>query len=75
MANMVQEIKKEKKKPAVKKISKQSSTPAGNTFYTYIQMVEKKAYDLYEKRGCEHGYDLEDWFEAERLVEDELCTP
>lgn len=30
--------------------------------------VEKKAYELYEKRGCGHGHDQEDWFEAERLV-------
>ncbi len=36
-------------------------------------MVEKKAYDLYEKRGKQHGLDREDWFEAEKLVEDELC--
>lgn len=37
-----------------------------------IKMVEKKAYELYEKHGCQHGRDSEDWFEAEKLVEDEL---
>ncbi len=26
------------------------------------------AYDLYEKRGRVHGYDVEDWLEAERIV-------
>lgn len=26
------------------------------------------AYDLYEQRGRVDGYDLEDWFEAERIV-------
>lgn len=26
------------------------------------------AYDLYEKRGRQHGYALQDWLEAERIV-------
>jgi len=30
--------------------------------------IVKTAYDLYEKRGRVHGYDLEDWLEAERIV-------
>jgi len=30
--------------------------------------IAAKAYELYEKRGCTHGSDREDWFEAERLV-------
>ena len=28
----------------------------------------KAAYELHEKRGKIHGYDLADWLEAERLV-------
>lgn len=28
----------------------------------------KLAYELHEKRGKIHGYDLADWLEAERLV-------
>lgn len=30
--------------------------------------IAKVAYDLYEKRGCVHGYDFEDWIEAEKIV-------
>lgn len=30
--------------------------------------VAKMAYELYEKRGCVHGYDVDDWYEAERLI-------
>jgi hypothetical protein len=30
--------------------------------------IERKAYELYEKRGRVHGLDIEDWFEAERVV-------
>ncbi len=31
-------------------------------------MIEKKAYEIYEKRGREHGKDLDDWLEAEKIV-------
>jgi len=30
--------------------------------------VEKMAYELYEKRGKAEGHDLDDWFEAERII-------
>jgi len=26
------------------------------------------AYELYEQRGMAHGYDLDDWLEAERTI-------
>lgn len=30
--------------------------------------VAKVAYELHEKRGGVHGYELDDWLEAERIV-------
>jgi len=30
--------------------------------------IQKKAYELYEKRGSLPGYEGEDWLEAERLI-------
>ncbi len=30
--------------------------------------VAKVAHELYEERGRDHGYDLQDWLEAERIV-------
>jgi hypothetical protein len=30
--------------------------------------ISKVAYELHEKRGWQHGHDLEDWMEAERIV-------
>ncbi len=30
------------------------------------EAIEKKAYELYEKRGREPGHDLGDWLEAEK---------
>ncbi len=35
--------------------------------YLYDE-VAKIAYNLHEKRGKVHGYDLDDWLEAERIV-------
>lgn len=32
------------------------------------QIIEKKAYEIYEKRGKEHGKDIDDWLEAERIL-------
>lgn len=39
---------------------------------SYPELVEKKAYELYENRGRADGCDLEDWFQAEKLVKEEL---
>ena len=36
--------------------------------FDYIEKVRNKAYELYEKRGCQHGNELEDWLEAEKKV-------
>ena len=30
--------------------------------------IAKKAYELYESRGCVANRDLDDWLEAERLI-------
>ena len=38
----------------------------------YIQRVQYKAYELYVQRGYNHGNDLDDWLEAERLVKVDL---
>ncbi len=34
-------------------------------------LIAMKAYELYEKRGRSHGHDVEDWFEAEAIVNGE----
>jgi len=38
----------------------------------FMQLVQKKAYELYVKRGCKSGNDLEDWLRAERIVKEEI---
>ena len=32
------------------------------------ELIRIRAYQLYEKRGCEHGHDFEDWLEAEAEI-------
>ncbi len=32
------------------------------------EQIQKKAYELYEKRGCQPGHEWEDWLEAERII-------
>lgn len=38
----------------------------------FMQLVQKKAYEIYKKRGCQSGNDLEDWLNAERLVKEDI---
>ena len=32
------------------------------------QEIAKVAYQLFLNRGCAHGYDMEDWLKAEKIV-------
>ena len=41
---------------------------------SFADRVEKKAYELYQRRGYRSGQDWQDWFDAEKLVEDELIA-
>jgi len=38
----------------------------------FREQVARKAYQLFEQRGATHGQDLEDWFAAERLLQETL---
>jgi len=29
------------------------------------ELIRRRAYDFYEKRGCEDGHDFDDWLQAE----------
>ena len=65
MVTMVQEVKKRGRKPVVKKVA----TELDDKIFISLEVIEKKAYELYEKRGCQHGCDQQDWFEAEKILE------
>ncbi len=36
--------------------------------------IARRAYELYDKRGREHGHDLDDWLQAEREMQDALSS-
>ena len=36
------------------------------------KLIEKKAYELYEKRGRKSGHSTNDWLEAERIIKGKI---
>lgn len=32
------------------------------------EAIERRAYELFERRGCRHGKDWQDWFQAEQQI-------
>jgi HSP20 family molecular chaperone IbpA len=40
----------------------------GRAMEGVFDLVARRAYELYENRGCEHGHDSEDWFQAESEI-------
>lgn len=32
------------------------------------RLISERAFQIFEKRGSQHGHDLQDWFRAERQV-------
>lgn len=52
-------------------IMKRSGAQKASVTGDLSAMVQKKAYELYEKRGKKPGHAMDDWLEAERLVRHE----
>jgi len=45
-----------------------SSNTSEDRLQKMQDLIAKKAFELYGKRGGQHGNDLQDWLEAERIV-------
>ena len=71
IANRLKELSQKNRKQTC-----QSKPEAGQCVQANIfaDRVEKKAYELFEKRGCQNGHDWEDWFEAQKIVETEMIA-
>lgn len=54
-----------KAKPAAGKRAKKSDGALRDA-------IAKKAYEIYEERGREHGMDFEHWLEAEAIIKAEM---
>ena len=57
------------KHPAVLKLM--GGAPFSQRMQQVYDSLARRAYELFESRGCQHGHDLEDWFRAES----ELLNP
>ena len=51
---------------------KTSSRKVSVTLEELQEKIRERAYELFLKRGCELGHDLEDWLTAEAQVKKEL---
>src|SRR5208283_839103 len=55
---------------AIEKVKEgtQKTLPIFAEIAKQFEAIERRAFDLFEKRGSELGHDLEDWLQAERDV-------
>ena len=51
--------------PKEKEIAEFSDTGSRDPF---DDIIRRRAFQLYEQRGCEHGYNLDDWLQAEAEI-------
>lgn len=51
---------------------KSSSTSSSMSNEDITNLIRKKAYELWEKRGRKAGHSSDDWLEAERIVRGKL---
>lgn len=66
-------------KAAAKELEKggaAKSTAKVIAHFTPVQteIIAERAFRLFETRGCVHGYDVQDWLEAERQLSEELLN-
>ena len=52
----------------VKLASVSNARPEEGSLELTEELIRIRAYHSYEKRGCEHGHDLEDWLQAEAEI-------
>ncbi len=66
-------VKKALTKDMTKNLSqKKKETPSLIIEDKTFQRIQQKAYEIYVARGCNHGNNLDDWYEAERMVAKEI---
>ena len=49
-----------------------TSTTARQPSESRISRIAKRAHEIYEARGGEHGKAIEDWLQAEREIDEEM---
>jgi len=58
------------KRPRKSKSAKAAVAPAQQVSVStdFQEAIRSRAYSIYEQRGCQHGYDVDDWLIAEAEV-------
>jgi len=54
------------------KLGRTTDSTIGVTKEDIQNLIAKKAYELFEKRGRKQGHAAEDWLEAERIIKSKL---
>lgn len=72
LAGMSTEVKKKSRKTETK--GSQSKDCEAQVTFVHRELVSKRAYQIWEKRGCAHGFDLENWLLAEKEILDESVS-
>jgi len=57
-----------------RKSEKPASADIGSQELTE-EIIRMRAHQLFEQRGCRHGYDVEDWLQAEAEVMGKKPSP
>ena len=56
------------KRPTFRKGPASAAGNANAQDSVLYERIAQSAYELYEQRGCQAGYELEDWLQAEREI-------
>jgi DUF2934 family protein len=58
-----------------KSIAKDTKENNRESAVTPQEQISRRAYELYERRGREHGHEVEDWLQAEAELASERTKP
>ncbi|MBK9145018.1 MAG: DUF2934 domain-containing protein [Candidatus Melainabacteria bacterium] len=72
LAGMSTEGKRKSRKTGTEE--SQSKDCEAQVTFVHRELVSRRAYQIWEKRGCAHGFDLENWLLAEKEILDESLS-
>jgi hypothetical protein len=65
-------VSKVQKQPKLNKIAASQASPARSATLPQVSVsrdqIRERAFQIFEKRGSEHGHDVQDWLHAERQI-------
>lgn len=62
------------KKRSAKKILPTTSLSNDHYLAGIHDAIRLKAYELFVERGCVHGADVDDWLNAEKIIQEQMST-